>query len=99
METCPVSARVPDQVGSDTMTPTADDPTAAVLDLLIGEYPGLLHVEELVRLYARGSIEHADAARIVDDAISELLASGLAHRLDRFVFASRAALQARRLAR
>lgn len=81
------------------MTLTADDPTAAVLDLLIGEHPGLLHVEELVRLYARGSIKHQEAARIVDDAISELLASGLAHRLDRFVFASRAALQGRHLAR
>jgi ethanolamine ammonia-lyase small subunit len=91
--------RVLDQARSDIMTSASDDPTAAVLDLLIGEHPGLLHVEELVRLYARGSVEHDAAARIADDAISELLASGLAHRLDQFVFASRAALHGRHLAR
>ena len=99
MASCPVPARFPTQASSETMNPTADDPTAAVLDLLIGEHPGLLHVDELVRLYARGSIEHPEAAHIVDDAVSELLASGLAHRLDRFVFASRAALRGRQFAR
>lgn len=83
----------------DAMASIADDPTAAILDLLIGEHPSLLHVDELVRLYARGSIEHSDAERIVEDALSELLAGGLAHRLDRFVFASRAALRGRELAR
>ena len=99
MATCPALALVPDRAYSDTMTSIPDQPTAAVLDLLIGEHPGLLHREELVRLYARGSLEHGEAARIVDDAISELLASGLAHRLDRFVFASRAALRGREFAR
>lgn len=88
-----------DQAGANTMITDSDNPTAAVLDLLIGQHPALLHVDELVRLYARDSIAHHDAARIVGDAISELLASGLAHRLDRFVFASRAALRGRRFAR
>lgn len=69
-----------------------------VLDILVGQQPGLLHVDELTRMYARGSIEHDSAHRIVDDAISDLLASGLVHRLDRFVFASRAALRGRELA-
>lgn len=80
------------------MAPT-DDPCAAVLDILIDARPALLHVDELMRLYARGSIEHAAARPIVDDAVSELLASGLVHRLQRFVFASQAALRSRELGR
>ena len=49
-------------------------------------------------MYGRASVEPDSARRIVDDAISELLASGLVHRLDRFVFVTRAALCARELA-
>jgi hypothetical protein len=76
----------------------AEDPAVVILDILIGQHPSLLHVDELVRMYARGSIEHAHASPIVDDAVSELLASGLAHQLDRFVLVSRAALRAHELA-
>lgn len=47
----------------------------------------------------RGSIEHGDARMIAEDALSELLASGLVHRLERFVFASRAAIRAQGMAR
>jgi hypothetical protein len=54
------------------------------LDILIGEHPGLLHVDELVRLYGGGSIEQRHAESVVADAVAELLASGLVHRLDRF---------------
>jgi hypothetical protein len=90
---------MPDQRNANgSSLPEAEDHAAVVLDILLGQQPGLLHLDELVRLYARGSIEHDSASPIVDDAISELLASGLVHRLDRFVFASRAALRARELA-
>jgi hypothetical protein len=74
------------------------DSAAGVLDILIGRHPGLLHVDELVLMYARGSIEHESARVTVEDALSELLASGLVHRLNRFVFASRAATRAAELA-
>lgn len=74
------------------------DSTANILDILIDQHPGLLHVDELARMYGRASVEPDSARRIVDDAISELLASGLVHRLDHFVFATRAALRARELA-
>jgi len=78
--------------------PEADDPAAVILDMLMGQHPALLHVDERVRLYARDSIEHEQARVIVEDALSELLASGLVHGLDRFVFASRAALRGQALA-
>lgn len=81
------------------MTTPVDDPSAAILDLLLDEHPGLLHIDELTRLYAGASIQPGEAARIVEDALSELLAGGLAHRLERFVFASRAARRGRDLAR
>lgn len=74
------------------------DPTADILDILIDQNPGLLHVDELARMYGRASVDPDTARRIVDDVISELLAGGLVHRLDRFVFATRAALRARELA-
>lgn len=77
--------------------PPAEDPSAVILDILIGLHPGLAHVDEVMRLYARGSIEHTRASPIVEDAISELLANGLAHRPDSFVWVSRAALRALQL--
>lgn len=79
--------------------PERQDAAATVLDLLIAHHPGLLHVDELVWLYAGGSIEHSEARSIIDDAVSELLASGLIHRLERFVFVSRGALRAQQLVR
>lgn len=79
--------------------PERQDAAAVVLDLLIGQHPGLLHLDELVWMYAGGSTEHDRARPIVEDAVSELLAGGLVHRLDRFVFVSRAALRARDLVR
>jgi len=78
--------------------PEPDDSAAGVLDILIGQHPGLLHVDELVLMYARGSIDCDQARVIVEDALSELRASGLVHRLDRFVFPSRAALRGHALA-
>jgi hypothetical protein len=48
--------------------------TADILDILIDQHPGLLHVDELARMYGRGSVEPDRARRMVDDAISELLA-------------------------
>lgn len=95
---CPGVLSAPDQAAHNMPSP-ADDPAAAILDLLLDEHPGLLHIDELVRLYASGSLEPAEAARIVDDALSELLAGGLAHRLERFVLASRAARRCRDFAR
>jgi hypothetical protein len=78
--------------------PEPEDSAAVVLDILIGQHPSLLHVDELLLMYARGSIQHDRARLLVEDALSELLASGLVHRVERFVFASRAALRAQALA-
>jgi hypothetical protein len=78
--------------------PGPADPTADILDILIDQHPGLLHIDELARMSGRASVDADAARRIVDDAISDLLAGGLVHRLDRFVFATRAALRARELA-
>jgi hypothetical protein len=78
--------------------PEPEDAAAVILDILLGQHPGLLHVDELVRMYARSSIEHDAAAVIVDDAVSELLSSGLVHRLQEFVFASRTAVRGQQLA-
>jgi hypothetical protein len=83
---------------SQDVVSTGEDPAGTVLYILLSEHPSLLHVDELVRLYARGSVELERARVLVEDALSELLGSGLVHRLDRFVFASRAALRGQALA-
>jgi hypothetical protein len=70
--------------------PERDEAAATVLDILLNQHPSLLHLDELVWLYAGGSLEHQQARPIVEDALSELLASGLAHRLEGFVWVSRA---------
>lgn len=81
------------------MLPERDEAAATVLDILIGQHPSLLHLDELVRIYAGGSIEHERALMIVEDAVSELLGSGLAHRLEGFVWVSWAGRRGVALAR
>ena len=73
--------------------PERDDAAVVVLDILIGQDPGLLHLDELVRLYAGGAVELESTRVIVADALAELLANGLVHRLNGFVLVSRTARQ------
>jgi hypothetical protein len=67
---------------------------AAVLELLLEYHPGLLTLEEVVRHVTAGeeSFHQRDAVEV---AVRELVKSGLAHRLDRFVLASVAAVAAK----
>jgi len=64
----------------------------AVLDLLLDEHPAHLAIDEVVRALAS---DPSDFAEIDDlhNAIGELVAYGLVHRHDQFVFASRAAMR------
>lgn len=75
-----------------------DDAARFLLACLIGRSPALLSVDELVREFAGSSRELTVAQVLIDDGLSELLGSGLAHRLDRFVFASQAAIRSSQLA-
>jgi hypothetical protein len=76
---------------SGSSLPERDEAAATVLDILLTHHPSLLHLDELVRIHAGGSLEHHQARVIVEDVVSELLASGLVHRLEGFVFPARAA--------
>jgi hypothetical protein len=64
----------------------------AVLDLLLDEHPAHLDIEEVVRALASdpGDFAEGDDLR---NAIRELVAYGLVHRHDEFVFASRPAMR------
>ena len=73
----------------------------ALLGLLIDDHPGLWSVAELSRSLtssaqtaASGEVETCDT----EDAIERLYAAGLVHRVGGFVFATRAAHTAQRLA-
>ena len=75
-----------------------DGATRFLLGCLIARHPALLSIDELVRAFAGSMQEHHAARLLVDDGVAELLGSGLAHRVDGFVFASQAAMRANELA-
>jgi hypothetical protein len=68
----------------------------AVLGLLLEHHPALLSIEEVVRYVAPdpADSEGQDAVHV---AIRALAQAGLAHRLDRFVFAAAPAVDFDRL--
>lgn len=82
----------------DSLDPPAEvEQTAqSVLAILTGHYPALLSFDEVVSEYA-GLQDRTRARLMVMDGLAALMASGLAHQLDGFVFASRAAVRADQL--
>ncbi len=70
----------------------SDKAPGVVIDLLLAWHPALVSIDELALEVAGSATEQADARLFVQDGIAELLASGLAHSLKNFVFASRAAV-------
>jgi aryl-alcohol dehydrogenase-like predicted oxidoreductase len=74
---------------------------AALLDLLIHDHPGLWSLHELSRSLTSSSQTAATGeppAHETEDAIERLYAAGLIHRIGNYVFATRAAHNAQRLA-
>ena len=75
--------------------PTADDALAqAILGLLTQDHPGLWSLAELDRsLTPSGETPIGEEPRrhTTEDAVEQLYAAGLIHRMGQFVFASRAA--------
>lgn len=75
-----------------------DDLTAGpLLTILLDHYPVVLSLDELVREYAGLARDRQTAELMVADGLAALMGSGLAHKLDGFVFASRAAVRAGQL--
>jgi hypothetical protein len=73
----------------------------AILGLLIDDHPGLWSLAELDRsLTPSGQTARGDEPprHVTEDAIEALYAAGLIHRIGQFVFASRCAHAAQRLA-
>lgn len=73
---------------------TSAELARALLGLIVCDHPGLWSVAELDRALtpAGGDGFH------VEDAVADLYAAGLIHRCNEFVFATRAAHEAERLA-
>jgi hypothetical protein len=68
----------------------------AILGLLIDDHPGLWSLAELDRSLTPSTAP--PAAYRTEDAVEQLYAAGLIHRTGEFVFATRAAHAAQRLA-
>jgi hypothetical protein len=70
-----------------------DEAASAVHAILLERYPALVELDELVRDLVGPKLP----AIFVHEALDELVRAGLAHRLDRFAFASHAAVRGRAL--
>ena len=73
----------------------------ALLDLLVHDHPGLWSLSELSRSLTSSSQTAATGeppTHETEDAIERLYAAGLLHRIGSYVFATRAAHNAQRLA-
>lgn len=74
--------------------PDAEEAAFLVLTVLLTRYPALVAMEELVRDLAGTPTREGLPAVFVEDTVNELVRDGLAHRLERFVFASHSAVRA-----
>jgi hypothetical protein len=86
---------------ADSGCPDEDSLDEALLGLLVHDHTGLWSIAEICRsltssaqIAGDGEVETCDT----EDAIERLFAAGLIHRLGTFVFATRAAHTAQRLA-
>ena len=73
----------------------------ALLDLLVHDHPGLWSLHELTRSLTSSSQTsggNEPPTHDTEDAIERLYAAGLIHRVGQFIFATRAAHNAQRLA-
>ncbi len=87
------------QVG-DPIAPADDDRTTrAVLTILLDHYPALTSFDELVSELTGLSRSRKQAEMMAADGLAALMSGGLAHKLDGFAFASRAAVRAEQLHR
>ncbi len=88
-------------IPADTVGTAEDSLDEALLGLLIHDHPGLWSITELSRSLT-SSAQTAESGEVetcdTEDAIERLHAAGLIHRLGTFVFATRAAHTAQRLA-
>jgi len=75
--------------------PAADEVAGWVLATLLERQPALVPLDDLVRELVVPGFDLP--ATFVEDSANELIQAGLAHRLDRFFFASHAAVRAEEL--
>lgn len=81
------------QAGNPDPIPSEDQTAWMILTILTEHYPALLSFDEVVSEYAGLSRDRGQAHLMVVDGLAALMGSGLAHKLDRFVVASRAAIR------
>jgi len=79
--------------------PTVDEVAELVLELLLERHPGLVAIEELLQDLADPYVARPVPPPFVEDAIDALLRAGLAHQIERFLFATYPAVRARQLQR
>jgi hypothetical protein len=89
-------------VSDDAETTTSlalddDEICQIILSILLERHPALVAFEELVAEFPSHDTEQALPASVIRDAIDEVARLGLVHQLDRFAFASYAAVRARAL--
>lgn len=88
-----------DQPSNDSQwLPDSDEVARIVLGTVVDHHPGLVAVDELVRQLCHPTLLQPMPESFLRDGLADLTRSGLIHRLDSFVFASRTAVRASELA-
>lgn len=87
------------QVGDPASLADDNLTTRALLTILLDHYPALISFDELTSELAGVSRSRQRAEMMVADGLAALMSGGLVHKLDGFVFASRAAVRAEQLHR
>lgn len=81
----------------DQWLPDSDEVARIVLGIVVEHHPGLVAIGELLRELANPTLPRPMPQPFVYDGLADLTRSGLIHRLDGFVFASRAGVRANEL--
>lgn len=85
---------MPDARSDERAAQEVDRAAVAVLGVLLTRHPAVVAIEELVREFVEAPERYGLSEPEVFDGVADLVGDGLAHRLDRFVVASRAAVRA-----
>lgn len=73
--------------------PDPDEVARVVLGIALRRYPGLVAIDDLMRELTHPSLRQSIDEPLIHDALVDLTTSGLLHRLDGFVFPTRATLR------
>jgi hypothetical protein len=88
---------MPPEPATRTWIPDSDEVARTILDIILRQHPSLVAIEDLTRELCHPSLLQQIDGSSIHDGLLDLTCCGLIHRLDNYVFATRAVLRSREL--